>query len=245
MQTVTIQTTQNIGIDYEVAGLGERVLALLIDYGVFIVAFILGIFLIALVGGMGGAGAQVLMLLFFAMYVFYDLACEMLFNGQSLGKRIMKIRVISLDGARPTFSQYLLRWLFRLVDFAMTANVGALICAACTKNVQRIGDVVAGTTLIKTQPRTQMDHLIFKPSEDDYVPVYKEAIQLSDKDLALINDVINNYYQTGNTVLVYNMADRLKKLLNVTQPEKMNDMLFLQTIVKDYSHIVTVNDLSI
>jgi len=243
MQTVSIQTTQNITIDYEIAGLGERVLALLIDYGVFFVVFILGMFLMAMIGN--SDVAMVLGIALGVAYVFYDLICEMFFNGQSLGKRIMKIRVISLDGARPSFSQYLLRWLFRLVDFAMTANVGALICAACTKNVQRIGDVVAGTTLIKTQPRTQMEHLVFKPSEDDYEPVFKEALQLSDKDIALVSDVINNYYKTGNTVLVYNMADRLKKLLNITQPATMNDMLFLQTIIKDYSHMVALNDLTI
>ncbi|RYD86788.1 MAG: RDD family protein [Sphingobacteriales bacterium] len=240
MQTVTIHTTQNIGIDYEIAGLGERILALLIDYAIF---FVLFIFCAFFVPSFGSEYAWFIIIPIAVLYTFYDLICEMAFNGQSFGKKIMKIRVISLDGARPSFGQYLIRWLFRLVDFGLTGGVGGLICAAVTKNVQRIGDIVAGTTLIKTQPRTQMEHLVFKPSEDNYQPVFHTAAQLSDKDIALISDVINNYYKTGNTVIVYNMADRLKQLLNITPPEKMNDMTFLQTIIKDYSHIVAQADI--
>ena len=82
-------------------------------------------------------------------------------NGQSVGKRILKIKVISLDGSQPSIGQYFIRWLFRLVDFALTAQVGGLICVAVSKNKQRIGDIVAGTTLIKTVPYTQLDHMLF------------------------------------------------------------------------------------
>ncbi|RYZ99799.1 MAG: RDD family protein [Sphingobacteriaceae bacterium] len=244
MQTVTIQTTQNIGIDYEVAGLGERILARLIDYGVFIVFMILAVFGISSFS-VEGNFMQLYIFSLFGLFVFSDLLCELFFNGQSLGKRIMKIRVISLDGGRPGFGQYLMRWLFRLVDFGITGNLGGLLCAALTKNVQRIGDVVAGTTLIKTQPRTQMEHLIFKPAEDNYEPVFKQATQLTDNDIALVNEVIHNYYKTGNNTVVYNMTEKLKQHLGITLPENMNDMQFLQIIIKDYSHITALTSLPI
>ncbi|RCH53723.1 RDD family protein [Mucilaginibacter hurinus] len=243
MGTVTIQTTQNIGIDYEVAGLGERVVATVIDYGIFIVSMIFGLFLMAAIDNR--STMVVLMIIWVILYVFYDLACETLFNGQSLGKRVMKIRVISLDGARPSFSQYLMRWLFRIVDFGISSGAVALICTACTKNVQRVGDIVAGTTLIKTEPRTQIQNLVFTPANDDYQPVFNEVVQLTDNDIALVSEVLNNYYKTGNTVIVFNMAERLKKLLNVQPPATMDDMHFLQTIVRDYSHMVSANDFTI
>lgn len=240
MQTVTIQTTQNIGIDYEIAGLGERILAVLIDYIPFVMLLFAGMFLIA-------AGGDVVLYYYisvFALFTFYDLICEMFFNGQSLGKYIMKIRVVSLDGGRPTIGQYLLRWLFRLIDFGITFYLGGLLCAALTKNIQRIGDIVAGTTLIRTQPRTKMEHLIFKPAEDDYQLVFKEAAQLNDKDIALVNEVIHNYYKTGNTEVIYSMAAKLKTHLSITSlPAGMNDMQFLQAIIKDYSHLTALTDL--
>ncbi|RVU01924.1 RDD family protein [Mucilaginibacter limnophilus] len=237
MQTVTIHTTQNIGIDYEVAGLGDRILARLIDYGLFFVLWIATVFVIASANVSAPNLDTILLITLAAVFGFYDLVCEIFFNGQSIGKRIMKIRVMSLDGARPTISQYLIRWVFRIVDFGITLQLGGLISGLLTKNVQRIGDVVAGTTLIRTKPRTQMDHLVFKPSADDYVPVFNEVMQLSDKDIALVNEVIVNYLKTANTVVIYNMANRIKDHLGITTPPEMNDYVFLQTILKDYTHM--------
>src|SRR6185437_9472657 len=127
METITVHTTQNIDIDYEIGGLGERILARLIDYGVFVPFLFAGALLVE---GFSGAALGIYYIILLILFVFYDLLCEVFFNGQSLGKRVMKIRVISLDGARPKFSQYLLRWLFRLIDFSLTASICALITAA-------------------------------------------------------------------------------------------------------------------
>ncbi len=102
---------------------------------------------------------------------------------------------------------------------------------------QRVGDMVAGTMLIRTVPRTQMNSIVFMPAYDGYQPVFKDAGSLTDRDIELIHEVINNYIKTGNNVVVYNMAARVKSHLGITPPEGMNDMLFLQTIIKDYSHI--------
>jgi uncharacterized RDD family membrane protein YckC len=244
MQTIRITTSQNIDIDYEVAGVGDRVVARIIDFVLFILIFIMG----AIIGGFLGKTVDssvtiiVLVIIYATLFVFYDLACEILMNGQSVGKRVMKIKVISLDGTRPTFSQYLLRWLFRIVDFTLTSGVCGLICVAVSDKHQRIGDMVAGTTLIKTQPRTLINNLVFNPVADNYEPVFKEVTLLNDRDIALIHEVINNYYKTGNSAVVYSMADRIKQHLAVEQPPNMNSIQFLQTIIKDYTHIIAVND---
>jgi len=149
----------------------------------------------------------------------------------------MKIRVISMNGARPRFSQYLLRWLFRLIDFGITVGTCALVTSVMTENGQRVGDIVAGTVVIKTQPRTKMNNIIFANTDDNYQPVFTQATQLNDKDIDLIHEVINNYLKTGNNQLVYTMADRMREHLVVNLPPDMNSMQFLQTLIKDYSHI--------
>lgn len=247
MQTIRITTTQNIDIDYEVAGLGERIVAYIIDMAMFAVIIIATLIAIGVVGGMRRGGSDiwigVLFVIYGALYVFYDLICELAMNGQSVGKKIMKIKVISLDGARPRLGQYLLRWLFRIIDFLPgTLNLCGLICVAVSDKSQRLGDMVAGTTLIRTVPRTKMQNIAFKPEADNYQPVFTEAAQLSEQDIELINEVINNYVKSGNSMLVYNMAQRIKDLLNVSPPAEMNNMLFLQTIIKDYSHIIAQAD---
>jgi len=243
MQTIKITTTQNIDIDYEVAGLGERIVGHIIDIGIFVVIVIAT--LIAMSGNMRSNNDLLIGITFGIygiLYVFYDLICETAMDGQSVGKRVMKIKVVSLDGARPKFGQYLMRWLFRIIDFSLSGGLCGLICVAVSDKSQRLGDIVAGTTLIRTSPRTNMNNIAFKPEKDDYQPVFTEAARLSEQDIELINEVINNYIKSRNSMLVYNMALRIKELLKVTPPVDMNDMLFLQTIVKDYSHIIAQAD---
>jgi uncharacterized RDD family membrane protein YckC len=234
MEIITVRTTQNIDIDYEIGGLGERILAYLIDLGIFIA---LGIIVNIIISSGGFSSVEVFLWIIYALFLLYDLICETFFNGQSLGKLIMKIRVISLDGSRPKFSQYLLRWLFRLVDFTVTLWLGGLLSVALTKNGQRIGDLVAGTAIIRTEPRTKMSNLAFADIDDSYKPIFAQAGQLNDRDIELIHDVLQNYFKTGNSVVVYTMAERIRELLVIPLPPQMNSLLFLQTIVKDYSHI--------
>jgi len=239
MEIITVHTTQNIDIDYEIGGLGERILARLIDFGVFIPLVFAGIFLAT---ALSRIGIGIYFITILLLFTFYDLLCEVFFNGQSLGKRVMKIRVISIDGARPKFSQYLLRWLFRVVDFSITGGIAALITAAVSEKGQRIGDIVAGTALIKTVPRTKMDNLIFKTADDDYQPVFTQVSQLNDQDISLVHDVIQNYLKTGNSHIVYTMADKMRQHLSISMPPDMDSMKFLQTILKDYSHITAHAD---
>src|SRR5947209_3365981 len=108
MEIITVHTTQNIDIDYEIGGLGERIVAYIIDLGIFIALSIIGGILAA--NALSQTGIGIYFIIVGVMLLSYDLVCEVFFSGQSVGKLVMKIRVISLDGARPRFSQYLLRW---------------------------------------------------------------------------------------------------------------------------------------
>lgn len=239
MEIVTVHTAQNIDIDHEVGGLGERIVARLIDTGLIVPMIIIGMILGP---HLTRSGIIAMAIVFLAIFTFYDLVCEVFFNGQSFGKKIMKIRVISLDGGRPRLSQFLLRWLFRLVDFTISGGVAALITAIVTDKSQRLGDLVAGTVLIRTVPRTERNKVSYVATSEEYEPVFPQAVQLTDRDVALILEVINNYVQTGNNVAVYQLADKIRSHLNIVLPPDMNSMQFLQTMLKDYSHITTHAD---
>lgn len=241
METIKVNTSQHIDIDYPVAGLGERIAARLIDLGMFFVLYIIFILLVAVTGisGMIKSTSYFLPIvigIYAASYVFYNLICEIFMNGQCVGKRIMKIKVISLDGGQPTIGQYFIRWLFRLVDFPLTAQVGGLICVAVSEKKQRIGDIVAGTTVVKTVPRTDFNHIAFHPIEEEYVPVFHNTSLLNDREVELIHEVITTYYKTYNTDLIYAMSGKVAGLLSVSIPSGMNEMEFLKTVIKDYNH---------
>jgi uncharacterized RDD family membrane protein YckC len=250
MQTVKIRTSQNIEIDYEVAGLGERILARIVDIGVFaglfyIIYIIIILFYISQIQKLqsGSGSIPVFLIVLGVIYViaaaFYDLVAEIFFNGQSIGKYAIKIKVVNIDGARPTIGQFFIRWVFRLLDFGITLGLGALISVAVSEKKQRIGDIIAGTTLIKTKPRTTLNELFLNSTDDSYEPVFPEVSNLSDDEITLIHEVITNFKSTGNSSVVYNMAVRVKDHLAVTIPREMNDFDFLQTVIKDYSYITS------
>jgi uncharacterized RDD family membrane protein YckC len=242
MKTVKITTSQNIDIDYEVAGISERVSARLIDYGIFYALFMVAIVIFA---GATGGGDQafgstsylIIMAVWLGFCVFYDLVCEIFFNGQSIGKRTIKIKVISLNGARPSTGQYLLRWSFRIIDFGITIGAGALLTVALSDTKQRVGDMVAGTTLVKTQPKNKLGDLVFNAPGSDYEPVYPEVANLTDKDIVLIHDIIRNFNRTRNNLLVYRLALKIKSILNITAGPEVNEYQFLEIILNDYNQL--------
>ena len=240
METVSVNTSQHVDIDYPVAGLGERVAARLIDLSIFLGLYIL--FLIVTVNIKSSSSMVVLTMIvvFGAAYVFYNLICEILMGGQSVGKRVMKIKVISLDGGQPSLGQYFIRWIFRLVDFIMSAQVGGLICIALSEKKQRIGDIVAGTTLIKTIPRTTFEHIAFTPVEEGYVPVFPAVQQLSDRDVELIHEVIHTFYKTANFELLHAMSIKVSGLIGSAMPRYENELDFLNTVIKDYNHVTSL-----
>jgi uncharacterized RDD family membrane protein YckC len=244
MQTVKISTAQNIDIDYDIASLGDRIVARIIDWGILLAISLL--ILLTVLYGFGSqgdtAGIAIAVIIGF-MILFYDLICEVFFNGQSIGKQVMKIKVISLDGSQPTLGQYSLRWVFRLVDFFLTSQIGGLICIAFTPNKQRIGDLVAGTTLIKTSPRTTISHVAFIPAENNYEPVYREVSLLSDRDISLIHEVLINYRKSNNSNLLFNTAEKIRTVLSIANRNLMDNEQFLQTIINDYNHITAQDSL--
>ena len=244
METVKINTSQHVDIDYPVAGLGERIAARLIDLGCFLGVYlllILFLFLSSLLDSLGTWFA-IVMGVFVATYVFYNLICEIFMNGQSIGKKLMKIKVVSLDGAQASTGQYFIRWVFRLADFIFTAQVGGLICIALSNRKQRIGDIVAGTTVVKTVPATKLEHIAFHPVEEEYTPLFQQATELSDVDMELIHEVITTYYRTQNADPVYAISSRISNHLSLTLPEGMNEMDFLKALIKDYSYLTAKYD---
>ena len=243
MDTIKISTAQNIDIEYEIAGLGERIAARCIDLAGFVVLYFLAMIIGVIgLGSFSGASFYVALIGFAILFVFYDLICELFMDGQTFGKKALKIKVISLDGAQPTFGQYIFRWLFRMIDFGFPFGWGvvALVSVVVTKNHQRVGDILAKTTLIKTRPRTQIENVAFSFAlPDEYQPVFKEVLHLNDRDIELVYEVLTGYYQTGNPQLIYAMATKIKEHILTTIPAGMNELQFLETVMKDYKQLTS------
>ena len=237
MNTIRITTSQNIELEYDLASLGERIAGYIIDM-LIIVAYVFIVLMIQNWTSFILKGNGWIWIILFLPVMLYDLVCEVLLNGQSVGKKVMKIKVISIDGGQPSLGQYLIRWLFRLVDFTFSFELCGLICVAVSDRKQRVGDLVAGTTLIRTQPRIAFQQTIYTPTPDlNYTVSFPGVLTLSDKDIQLIKEVVLQIQKTGNNYLAYHAAEKIKQLLQVET--NLEPAHFLQVVIADYNHLTS------
>lgn len=242
MNTIRITTTQNIELEYDLASLGERIVSYLIDTLVIIAYFIVCIFLFwSLQSSYYGSSYTWILFLFYLPVVFYSLAFEVFMNGQSIGKKVMKIKVISINGGRPTFGQYFLRWVFRLVDFSFTSCLCGTICIAVSERKQRVGDMVAGTAVIKTEPRTTFQQTLYMPAQPaNYVVTYPQITTLGDEDIQLIKEVLVISRNSGNYSIAEKAAQKISATLNINS--NMDAMAFLNLLLSDYNYLASKGD---
>ena len=232
MDNIRIQTTQNVDIEYELASVGDRILATLLDY-VFFIAYII---LIALIGSLTGGKmfeSIALDVLIFLPILLYDLLCEMFFQGKSFGKMIMKIKVVKLDGTQAGFGAYLLRWLLRIIDTRIFSGGVALIAIIANGKGQRIGDMAAGTTVIKMKQKVTINDTILNKVAPSYKIVFEEVSKLSDSDIAIIKEVMVMSIRTGNNQAIERLAIKTKAAMGITT--NLPHTQFLATVVQDYS----------
>ncbi|MEJ7677796.1 MAG: RDD family protein [Segetibacter sp.] len=240
MNTITIRTSQNIELEYELGSLGDRMVGAIIDE-IIKMAYVI-IVMAAFVFGNTRvlSGAYIFFIILFALpAVFYDLASELLLNGQSVGKKVMGLKVISLSGESASFFQYLNRWIFRLIDFTFSGYTIGVIMIAATEKKQRFGDFIAGTVLVKTTPRTQMNDTLYQPTDTaTYTVIYPEVINLNDRDIQFIKELILSVMRTGNLMLATQAQHKIEKVLQIKSRHD-NPLNFLQAVLADYNHLTS------
>ncbi len=241
MNTITVKTTQNVALEYPIASIGDRILAYLIDIAVFIGWMITIGMLMAFSGIEQSAGKLgpvffILMVVMMVPMLFYSLLCEIFLNGQTIGKRAKDIKVIKLSGAAPSIGDYLLRWLFRLIDISICYGVIAMITIAVTGRGQRLGDLAAGTSVIRTRAVRRNVPFAVKP-EENYMVSFPEVSLLTDADMALIRKLLFKALNYRNYTLLAHVAQRTKEAMQINSD--LNDEQFLRTVIKDYHHVMT------
>jgi len=237
MENIRIQTTQNVDIEYELASIGDRILATLLDYLFFIAYFLLILVVASLTTWVFVESIAILSLLFLPI-LFYDLACETFFQGKSFGKMIMKIKVVKTDGTQANFGAYLLRWLLRIIDMRLFNGAIALITILINGKGQRIGDLAAGTTVIKIKQNKKLSDTIFNKLDSGYILTFTEVSKLSDNDVAIIKEVMKVCVQSNNYEAINKLVSKTKETMGVTSG--MPHLQFLNTIISDYNYLGSI-----
>ena len=223
-------TNQNIEIHLELASLGDRILAFLID------AVIIGsyVILISVVTNGIGINQGAFFFLFFLPAMFYSLAFEVFNHGQSPGKSARDIKVVKLDGGAPGIVNYLLRWILRPIDITFYGAV-AMLTIIVTKNGQRLGDLAAGTTVIRLRKSTSLSQVETLKRDEDYKIQFPQVKRLSDKQIEVIRNTLKVGADGFNDSAIAELTSKVKKVLQVETA--MPNVKFLFTIIADYEHL--------
>lgn len=225
---ISIDTAQNVQITYKPAGIANRIFATVIDLA--LQGSIALIFLMII-----PSGNKIIIVLFFTILGFYHLLCELFLNGRSPGKMTMHSRVVRLDGKKTTTWDYLLRWIFRLVDISASVGLIAMLSIIITKKMQRVGDLAAGTTVIYENPAISLNSLSTDETPQDYHVTFNEVLLLSDKDISVVREVFREVEKNKNYQLLAPLSQKIKDLTGIQTP--MLNLEFIQTILRDYHHL--------
>lgn len=234
MDNFQIETAQNVKIKQNVANVSTRIAAFFID-GFIIAGYYLIIYYILNSLNLTSGGNLYLVYGLLSLPVFfYSLLFETLMNGQSPGKYLNKIRVTKLDGSKPTFSNFLIRWMLRSIDITMASGSIALLTILLNGKGQRLGDLAAGTTVISEKKHITINDTIITDIPEEYVPTFPQVTLLSDKDIQTIKELYLKAKRKRNHLILIKIHQKIVDLTGIQTQMKPID--FIDVVIKDYNY---------
>lgn len=263
MAQVQIATPFNIELEFEIAPFYRRMFAYLIDFTLLLMFFISMKYLYY--GGFSRSTPEVLqthmgvdILTISIPMLLYSLVSEVMLHGQTIGKKLLNIRVISLDGGEPSLGQFIIRWMFKAFEWpfffgytiftgeslfayiVITGFLGVIvvIIIAISKRNQRLGDIAANTVVVNTESAFSVDDTVFMEIRDEnYKVAFPEVLKLSDRDINTIKNVMSLFYKENNTETCIRVALKVKEVLQI-ETDMYADQ-FLEKLLADYNYLAS------
>jgi uncharacterized RDD family membrane protein YckC len=260
----TIDTPENVTFGYEIAGIGNRFIGALIDSGIIgVLLVILNFALIALLeltgdlwdvmlGGLestgiswlGGLLLALYALLNFAVFWGYYMLFELLWNGQTPGKRVAKTRVLRVDGNPARTSEVAVRNLVRIVDFLPAMYAFGFIAMFLNRQSRRLGDYAAGTLVIRERTAVNLDSLLAAgPPSSAISPEQAAALQarfpavrrLSASDYDLVRQALARADRGQvDAALLERLANVVAARMGESLPAGVSPAHYLQNVAAAY-----------
>jgi uncharacterized RDD family membrane protein YckC len=259
MPTVQINTAFNVGLDFEIAPFHKRLLAYIIDLALLLIyALTVNEFLLKTLDlTLEEFKVSQIFILALPMF-FYSLLTELLMNGQTVGKKIMQIRAISLEGGEPTFGQFMLRWITKFFEYSFFfgyifqpsltifqcfigtcfSGISVIIIVLVAKKNQRLGDLAAGTVVVDAKTNLSIHDTIFvNVNTQNYKVSFPEVMKLSDNDINTIKTVLTQAKKNHNHDICMRVEYKIKDVLKVQS--NLSSIDFLEKLLEDYNFLAT------
>ena len=155
-------------------------------------------------------------------------------DGKTIGKGLMHIRVVKLDGSKPGFSSYFIRWILRIIDVVLTSGGLAVLTILIRGNGQRIGDIAAGTTVISEKKKVSLKDTLLRELPEDYVPKYAQVTVFKDREMQTIKELFDHAKRNGDHQIIVSLNNRIKEVTQITSDTEPIE--FVDRIIKDYNY---------
>lgn len=233
-QHLEVETPEHIVLDYEIAGLGSRALAAIIDTALLTVWLIaLSVIMARFVVPLGEWVLAIFTLLGFLSVWCYFTFFEGLRNGQTPGKRWLGIRVVLDTGHAVTFGAAVARNLLRVADFLPPPYLIGAIFVGLHPRGKRLGDLVAGTVVVRDRPAEAMTHPRAAGEAPLPEPSGAGVPELADEEFHFLREFAERAPQLPAEVRA-RVAGRLTERLGSRYPNRVPDPeLFLATLYQD------------
>lgn len=232
MEQFQIETAQNISISQNTAHLGDRMLAYIIDSFVVTIYMILVIWLL-LAMDIDFSDMWALYLLLSLPAFLYYVLLETFMDGKTIGKSLMHIRVVKLDGSKPSFASYFVRWILRIIDVTLTSGGVAVLTILIRGKGQRVGDIAAGTTVISEKQRVSLKDTLLRELPDGYVPRFPQVTVFKDNEVQTIKELFDAAKRNGDHQIILSLSERIKDVTQISTELKPVD--FVDIVIKDYN----------
>lgn len=231
MKYINITTPNNVTINYKLAGISDRIIAYILDN--LIIGFY-SLLMILVLAAINISANTFILIALLAPALFYHLLFEYFMHGQSPGKRIMNIKVTSTDGSALKFGSYLIRWILRLIDLLISSGTIATLTILIGGRGQRLGDIAAGTIVVKNQKNSALSSTIYQNIPEGYSPKYKTSILLNDTDIKIIKKALKVRNSENGRVVITKAQQAIATKMRVTPDE--SPVSFLNNVLRDYNY---------
>lgn len=233
MEQFQIETAQNISIDQNTAHLGDRMLAFIIDTLIIVIYYVLMFWLLLSLDVEPGDQWAIYLLMSLPTFLYYILL-ETFMDGKTIGKSFMQIRVVKLDGTKPSFANFFVRWILRIIDVSLSSGGVAVFTILIRGKGQRVGDIAAGTTVISEKKRIFLKDTLLRDLPADYVPTFAQVTIFKDSEMQTIKELYDRAKRNGNHNVILSLSERIKKVTEIHTDLKPID--FVDIVIKDYNY---------
>ncbi len=259
MSTIAVTTPFNIDLEFQTAPFGRRLAAWFVDLVIICMYYYIMMRFIpdALNVRFNMISSGIIIFITIPVLVYHPVM-EIFFNGQSLGKKFIGLKVVDVAGQEPTIGQFITRWILSVgnlsiyvVPFYIFTNpvvfifflvlyVPDVVSVAVSPRSQRLSDLAAGTVVIDARNKMNINETIYlSVDEENYKPMFPQVMRLTDKDINGIRNLLEVKSNKDMDTYMDQVAYRIKDVLQIenTTENGMPSVLFLRQLLKDYNYL--------